>query len=299
MKKNVSIIIPNYNGESLLQKHLPDVISASKYKKNNILEIIVVDDGSKDQSAKILKKDFPQVRLIKHKVNRGFSASINTGIRSSKGEILVLLNTDVSPQENFVESVLPHFDDPDVFAVSFHEKGYGPAHGHFINGFLEHDSGREHKKVMPSFWASGGSAAFRRTMMIELGGMDEALYTPFYWEDVDLGYRAQKRGWKVLWEPNSHVIHNHEGTTKVFKVTYKTRIQERNQLLLIWRNITSKNLFRKHLVGLLRRVLRGPGYIRIVCMALSKLPIVIRSRKKEKKEERVSDEAIFAQFKNV
>ena len=73
-------------------------------------------------------------------------------------------------------------------------------------------------------------------------------------------------------------------------------MRERNQLLFIWKNITSKNLIRKHYAGLLKRLLRHPGYIRVIIMALGRLGVVHKARQKEIKESKVSDEAIFGRF---
>lgn len=294
-----SIIIPNYNGEILLTKHLPKVLLAQKNKKNGIDEIIVVDDASVDKSVDLIKQKFPEVKLIRHKVNRGFSASVNTGVRGSKGKFLVLLNSDVSPKSNFLVSALPHFKDENVFAVSFHEIGYGWAKGKFEGGFIVHQGENETDKTHESFWASGGSAILRRSHWLDLGGLDEKLFK-FYWEDVDISYRAQKRGLKILWEPKSVVYHQHESVTSVrFSRKKLARMQETNQLLFIWKNLTSANLFRKHITGLFRRLAQNPGYLVIVLGALRNWRSVLKARKKEKKETKVSDEAIFAKFKDA
>lgn len=294
--KKVSIIIPNHNGEKLLERNLPHVLNAQKNKENNIIEIIVVDDASPDGSVNLLKKKFPEVKVIKHKINRGFSSSVNTGARTSTGDLLVLLNTDVIPEKDFLASVLPLFKDDGVFAISFSEKGYSWAKGKFENGFVEHGLGTKTKKVHDTFWVSGGSGIFRRDYWMTLGGMDEKLFSPFYWEDLDLGYRALKRGYKLLWDPDSRVLHKHESTIGLLPKRYVERIRERNQLIFIWKNITSPILIRKHIIGLLKRVIRHPGYIKIVIMALFKIRQTLKARKKEKKACKVSDEAIFARF---
>jgi len=291
-----SIIIPNLNGESLLAKNLPYVVRAMENINNNILEIIVVDDGSCDGSVKLLKEKFPQVKLIKHKVNRGFSASINTGVRGSLGDLLVLLNTDVIPNEDFLIKVFPHYENPKMFAVSLHEKGYGWAKGGFKEGFIQISQGTEDTNFHESFFVSGGSGVFRRKIWMELGGMDEELLSPFYWEDLDISYRALKRGYLVGWEPEAYVIHNHESTMAKLSKKYVSRVKERNQLLCLWKNIVSKNLIRKHLIGLFARIARHPGYLRILLMALGRLKIALRKKKREIKESKVSDEAIFSRF---
>src|SRR5579859_2059386 len=225
----ISIIIPNFNGKALLEKNLPKIIEAKENKKNNINEIIVVDDGSTDNSVKYLKENFGKiVRIIVHKRNRGFATSINTGVRMAKGELVCFLNSDVIPSKDFLETMDEDFKDKQVFGVSLHEKGYGYAKGKFKDGFIVHEGKPESKKVEETFWASGGSCVLRRSIFMELKGMDDELLSPFYWEDIDLSYRAQKRGYKVLWDPRANVIHEHEATVKKLNQKYVGRIRERN-----------------------------------------------------------------------
>src|SRR3989337_2784089 len=99
----VSLVIPNYNSLKLLEGNLEYVIEAAYYPGNSIKEVIVVDDGSYDSSVSFIRKRFPEVKLIRHKVNRGFSAAVNTGVRSAKGDLIALLATDVIPKRNFLE----------------------------------------------------------------------------------------------------------------------------------------------------------------------------------------------------
>ncbi len=289
----VSIVIPNYNGKEIIEKNLPHVLKAKKYLGNNIKEIIIVDDGSYDDSVNFIKKSFPEIRLIVHKKNRGFSCAVNTGARMCKGDLICLLNSDVVPEEKFLVNSLPHFKDKKVFAVSLRERGYSWATGNFLNGYLHHEQGTVSDKTHYSLWASGGSALFRRSTWMELGGMDEKVFSPFYWEDIDLSYRATKRGYDVLWEPGSVVDHKHESTVSKLSKKYVQRIRERNELLFIWKNIHSKKFIRNHIGALLKRIIKHPGYLVIFVMALSKLGIALKARKKEIKESKLSDEAVF------
>jgi len=298
MKNDVSIIIPVFNTRELIARIFPVVIKTKENARNRIIEIIVVDDASTDGSYEFIKKNFPEIRLIKHKINRGFSASINTGVRSARGKLLALLNSDVIPDKNFLTYVVKHFEEQEVFAVSLHEKGFSWAKGYFKEGFIEHAPGKLKDEAHETFWVNGGSGVFRRDYWMKLGGLDERLLSPFYWEDIDICYRAAKRGLINVWEPNSKIIHEHESTIKKLPQNYVNNIRERNQLLFIWKNITSPNLFRKHILGLIQRVIRHPGYIKIVLMALGKIRFIIKARKKEKKESKISDEAIFAKFKD-
>lgn len=294
---NISIVIPNWNGKELLAKNFASVMEAKKNKANKILEVIVVDNGSSDDSIKYLKDTYDdEVRIIAHKVNRGFATAVNTGARMARGELICLLNNDVLPEKDFLVSVQKLFEEKKVFAVSLHEKGYGGAKAMFTDGFIGHQGLAESPTVRESFWANGGSGVFRRSVWMELKGMDDDLLSPFYWEDIDLCYRAQKRGYSILWDPKARVVHEHESSMKKLNPKYVQRIRERNQLLFIWKNLTSKNLFRKHRKFLIRRIIRHPGYLRIVVMALRKLSKVKRLRKIEMRESSVSDEAIFARF---
>jgi GT2 family glycosyltransferase len=293
----VSVIIPNYNGADLLAENLPQVLKASNNRKNRIIEVVVVDDCSNDESVRLIKKFFKGVKLVKHKKNRGFSAAVNTGVRSARGNFIVLLNSDLHPREDFLEKVLPLFQDEKLFAVSFHEKGWGSSVGAFENGFVELVPGREARKPRNTFFVNAGSAIYKRAVWKELGGMDEKLFSPFYWEDVDISYRAAKRGYDLLWSPDAYVSPNLSATVGKLPRKKVSRIQERNQLLFIWKNITSGNLTRKHIRGLIKRVRKSPGYLRIVIMALFKLAFVIKLRRKEIKETKISDETIFARFK--
>ena len=301
-KKNllVSIVIPNWNGKILLEKNLPQIIKAKKNPKNRIKEIIIVDDGSTDDSLFFIKQNYlKDVKLVKHTRNRGFPAAVNTGARTSTGQLLCLLNTDVFPQADFLEAVIPHFRKKGIFAVSLHEKGYGPAKGKFVDGFIVHSPGKEENMVSETFWANGGSGVFRRNLWMELGGMDEINLSPFYWEDIDLSYRAMKRGYNILWEPRAYVTHKHESIihTGNFSKSFLDRVKERNQLIFIWKNLTSNALFKKHLKGLGQRVIKTPGYLKVIISSFPKIKTIQMARRKEQKEATVSDEAIFGTFR--
>ena len=297
VKKGVSVVIPNFNGEELVLKNLPGVIKAWENKDNKIIEVIIVDDGSKDESCRVITENFPQIKLIKHKVNRGFSAAVNTGARASRGEFLCLINNDVTPDGNFLAGPLALFTQRrNLFGVSFYEKGWGWAKGEFVDGFIVHSPGHEGTKPHPTFFVNAGGALYKRDLWMKIGGMDEAVFSPFYWEDVDISYRALKRGYQLLWDPRAIVSPNVSATIGKMPKKKVSRIQERNHLLFVWKNLTSSALTKRHVFELFKRMLKHPGYTRIFVMALLRLRAVLRSRKKEKKESRISDEAILARY---
>src|SRR5690606_28026085 len=111
-------------------------------EKNNIGEIILVDDASPDDSINYVKQHFKDaVRIVRLKRNRGFSGAVNMGVYASKFPLICLLNMDVIPEENFLENIQDHFLNKDVFAVTLHEKGNGPAIGKFDSGYIGYERG--------------------------------------------------------------------------------------------------------------------------------------------------------------
>lgn len=285
-----SVVIPNWQGEKLLEKNLPQIL------KIGVDEVIVVDDGSSDGSVNLIKEKFPKVKILINEKNLGFAKTVNKGVEEAKGDIVILLNTDVVPKANLLKATLPLFKDPQVFAVSFNEEKWGFAKGIFYHGFIEHRPGGKSDVAKESFWASGGSAAFDRKKWNLLKGFD-TLYSPFYWEDVDISYRAQMHGWKIIWEPRARVLHEHEATIgKLVKKKRKVWVVERNQLIFFWKNVSNPKLWALHLLWLVVRLLR-PGYWMPFLWALSKWPIIIKRRVENGGLRRVPDEEILSKFK--
>ncbi|MBU2592456.1 MAG: glycosyltransferase family 2 protein [Patescibacteria group bacterium] len=263
----VSVIIPTWNAEKLLKRNLPLILSALPKPA----EVIIIENGSTDHSADYLKalsvKD-SRIRPIFKSRNLGFIKGCNLGARVAKGEFLVLLNNDVVPQKGFLEPALRHFKNPEIFAVSFNEGQFGWAKLWWRGGFIHHGVGGKGKKAHISGWASGGSAVFRRSIWHRLGGFDE-VYQPFYWEDVDLGYRAWKGGWKIVWEPKSLVEHRHESTISRLDKNFVDLVKERNQLIFAWKNINDFWFNLSQPLGISLRISTGPNYLKVFLAAVS------------------------------
>lgn len=241
------ILIPTLNGRALLEKHLAGAVEPVGAEN-----VIVVDDGSTDGSAEMLRRDFPEVRVIERKRNGGFSAAVNDGIRATSGEFVVLLNNDVEVAPGYLDPMLPLFEDASVFGVT--PRILVPRLGNLDEGaktllwhhgmvYAGQREGLSH--VTPVICATGCAAIYRRSMLEVLAGFDEA-YSPFYWEDVDLSYRAWKRGWKTLYQPASAVIHQHSASTGLLSRSYTEEIKARNAFFFIWRNIADPGLLSRH-----------------------------------------------------
>lgn len=261
-KPSVDIIIPSYNGRYLLEKHLPEVFNNT----DHLNKVIIIDNGSKDDTISWLHKNYPQVEIIKNKYNLGFTIAINQGAAISTTDYLVLLNNDVHPEKGYLKDVLHFFEDDKVFAVSFNEDGSSWPLVTW-DGKIQFTHGKDKTKPRYSAWASGGSAIFRRSIWDKLGGMNE-IYAPFYWEDIDLGYRAWKMGYKIIWDNQSLVFHEHESTAKKINPHYLSLIKQRNELLFNWVNISDRDLLTSHRKYLLSLILKHPGYLKVVVVAL-------------------------------
>lgn len=287
----ISVVVTNFNTVKLLKKHLPDIIAKSDVAS----EIIVADDASADGSLEYLKEispKYPKLKILKHKTNVRFSKNSNDAVKMATGELVVLLNSDISPSPDYIQPCLHHFKDPSVFGVGFAEinhENYG--HIFWKNGYIQTLPGHSSSTHI-SGWVSGGSCIIRKDIFQKLGGFDE-IYSPFYSEDLDLGYRAWKSGYQCLWEPKSKVDHQHEGTNSKFSKRFLDYVKERNRLLTVWRNITDKDMLFQNKLALIGRVLTGPNYIKIILAASRQInsarpPIVF---------PKLTDRQIFDLFK--
>lgn len=291
----VSIVIPNWNGEEKLKKHLPGVFKVAR--AIGVHEVIVSDDASTDGSVNLLKSEFPEVVLVERKINGGFSSNVNEGVKRCTGDIFLLLNTDAGIDHDVFEFASPHFKNPEVFSVGCNTGGSW-AKGEFRDGFFWHGQG-QCKETHRTLWASGGSGIFRKKIWDELGGLDK-LFNPFYEEDVDLGYRATKRGFINIWEPKAKVEHYKEVgvIAEHFSKDKVTKVAERNHLIFTWKNITSEKMINEHKVALAKRLIFHPKYWTIFLAAVKKLPQILAKRKIEEKQAKLSDEEIFSLFAN-
>ena len=250
-----SIVIPNWNGRELLEKYLPSVVAAIADHPGS--EIIVVDNGSGDESAAFVREHFPRVSIVALPKNLGFGGGSNAGFRAARNDIVVLLNSDMRVDCGFLAPLLTGFQDEKTFAVSCQiffsdpakiREETGLTEGWWLQGGLKvrHRIEPAIDELYPCFYGGGGSCAFDRKKFLELGGFDELL-KPFYLEDTDLGYLAWKRGWKVLYQPASIVFHEHRGTIgKRFSDSYIQGVLKKNFLLFTWKNIHSGRMLASH-----------------------------------------------------
>lgn len=269
-------------------------------------EIIVADDASTDDSLEMLRSAFPRIIRVENNRQLGFAGNVNSGVARATGDIVVLLNTDVRPEKDFLAPILAAFvADSTLAAVGCLEKSHekdgivlrGRGVARWEKGFFIHAKGEVTKT--DTAWVSGGSAAYRRSVWNTLGGMD-TIYNPFYWEDIDLSYQMRKAGYSLRFEPKSIVHHFHE--EGAIKTSYSPdavkRIVYRNQFLFLWKNISDVPLWLAHCrwmpVRLVQAAIAGDramlyGYAMVLLM----FPSLYKSRLRAARHWKRDDLSLF------
>ncbi len=308
----VSVVIPTWNGRSLLEMSLPP-LRAALAAHPPAGEIIVVDNGSDDDTRTFVADAFPDVRLIALPRNEGFAGATNRGVAEAQHATVILLNNDMVVEPEFIAPLLEALDEqPAAFGVSCHidfiDKSKprwetGKVHARFKFGAITlfHLDHYDLNLRYPVFYAGGGASAYDRAKFLALGGFDEDVFSPVYIEDVDLGYRAWKRGWPSLFEPRSIVHHKHRSTTR--RLWSEGTIQSffvKNLAALMWKNVDDWRLLLPHLAGVVilpARVFRYMGGAAALATwrgLVTQLPRVVRARAREgRTPRRLDDRTIF------
>ncbi len=251
MKILISVVIPTYNGYSLLRENLPFLIVAVSNFTNNY-EIIIADDFSTDESIRFIKDNYPKVILVENKINGGFSKNINTGIQKAKGKWVMLLNNDIKLTPSYFVNLKRHLHKENIFGVmgkiidekeNLLEGLKYPNHKTLkINAIKNINVKCEADRDYFTFYLSGANAIVNSDKLQKLGGFNE-LFSPFYHEDLDLSLRAWRNQWLCYYEPSSICFHDASSTIrKVSKKGYVKKIATKNRILLHYIHL-SKTLF--------------------------------------------------------
>lgn len=238
----ISVIIPVYKNQDLFLKNL--IFNLPLLPAH---QLIVVNDDPDSNLTSIVKKHDSNSVVINNLVNVGFAKSMNIAVQSAKNELLLFLNSDVRLKKTNWNQAITMFKDPKLFALSFaqiEKDGHitGANKMEFKNGLYHHFE-RNSQTLSPNSWPEGGASLLKRSIFAELHGFDE-IYSPFYWEDVDLGFRALKKGYRILFYPQILVEHHHQTTiNKYFSPKKIQTIAHCNQFLFMWKNIKGPYLF--------------------------------------------------------
>lgn len=306
--RDVCVVIPSYCSFANLERGLPALLAEADRLGFGVL---VNDDASPDDTVARLRERFPDLRVEARAANGGFGENCNDAVRRAEGcDLVYLLNADVEVRPGFLEPLLEHFADDAVFAVqSVSVAADGAAiddggrratwkRGHLR--WLPLDDAPADRPTSPTFFASGAHVLLRRDRFLALGGFDP-LYAPFYWEDVDLSYRAWKRGWTVLVDRRSRVRHarEHSDIERTQPSSRYVGMNHRGRFLFTWKNVLdSRMLRREHLSRVVPRALFGwllldrlfyNGFLR----ALPRLPRALAGRRAERAAAVRSDREVF------
>lgn len=256
----VSIVILNWNGRTLLAECLPSITEATR-RYPGPTQVLVVDNGSSDDSVAFVRSTFPSVGVLALEDNLGFSEGCNRGVAAAAHSLVFLLNNDVAVEPDAIEPLVGALTtEPEAFAVCPRMDDWDDRiqcsaiagdlrWGHLTQEWaVDHPAGDLCAVRAPTLYTSGAAMMFRRDRFDALGGFD-TLYEPFYWEDTDLSYRAWKRGWSSWYEPAGRVYHKVSASMGRTS-RRKGFLMRRNRYLFHWRNLTDRSAVFWHLVTL-------------------------------------------------
>ncbi|MFZ4826599.1 MAG: glycosyltransferase family 2 protein [Phototrophicaceae bacterium] len=215
----LSVVIPNWNGKQFLH----DCLTSLRQQTYPHIEVIIADNASHDGSREFTESTFSEVIWVQLPHNQGFTGACNAGMTRAQGEYICLLNNDTAVDAHWAQAVVDAFaHDPQVGSVAskmllfdrrdtIHTTGdQFTQDGRAINrGVWQKDEG-QFDELAYVFSACGGSSTYRRTMLDQIGLLDDDFF--FLLEDVDLGWRAQLAGWRCLYTPHAIVYHHLSAT---------------------------------------------------------------------------------------
>jgi GT2 family glycosyltransferase len=245
----VSVVIPNWNGADGLRPCIESLLAQTLQA-----HIIMVDNGSVDDSVAFVEREFPSVTISKHTWNKGYAGGVNPGFRLAmerNDTYIAPFNNDAVADKNWLKNLVDYMDDHPrcgiaackiVSADGTHMDSTGD---YYTTWGLPYPRGRnepnttKYDHLTDIFAASGGASLYRVAMCRKVGLMDEDFFA--YYEDVDLSFRAQLAGWKVAYVPSSVVYHETSTTGKKIKgfFTYQTM---KNLPMLLWKNVPTRLL---------------------------------------------------------
>ncbi|HSH58376.1 MAG TPA: glycosyltransferase family 2 protein [Acidimicrobiales bacterium] len=247
----VAVVVPNWNGRHLLEECL-DSLGAQSVPAR----VIVVDNGSVDGSASLVRSGYPGTRLVELDHNHGFTGAVNRGIEVALAEgadFVALLNNDARADEHWLERLLAAMEDHTEVGIvtskvlmtdgrHFDSAGnHYSVWGHpFPRGRDELDVGQYDERAFV-FGGSGGASLYRVAMMAEIGLFDDDFFA--YYEDDDVSFRAQLAGWKVMYEPAS-LAHHRVAATSSKHPTLRHYHVTKNAFFLFHKNMPTRLYFR-------------------------------------------------------
>jgi hypothetical protein len=254
---DIAIVILNWNTKKYLEKFLPVLIENSNIPG---VEIYVADNGSTDDSVVFLKKKHPEIHRIELPENYGFTGGYNKALAQIEAKYYLLLNSDIEVTPNWLKPLKELMDNneqigacmpkirsyhkPEFFEYAGAAGGYIDKYGYpFCRGrimdVLEEDRGQYNNET-EIFWATGACMMVRADIYHQLGGLDDDFFA--HMEEIDLCWRIQNAGYKVMYTHRSMVFHIGGGSLSTDS-PFKLFLNFRNNLYLLYKNLPKKKLF--------------------------------------------------------
>jgi GT2 family glycosyltransferase len=306
----VFVVIPNWNGADMISECL-----TSLEKQSLRHSVVLVDNGSIDDSVEIVAKKHSSVKIIKLPENTGFTGGVNTGIEYALkhgAEAVALLNNDAVAESKWLENLTKTLKKSKTCGIvtskflSFDGKKIDSTGDIYTSWGLPYPRGRDELDSLKFgeteeiFGASGGASLYRAEMLKEIGLFDQKYFA--YLEDVDLSWRAQLAGWKVLYEPKAIAYHKIGATSGRIK-GFSTYHYMKNLPMLFWKNVPTKfipvifpRLLFAYWTIVVKQLLTGNRWATIKGQAawLKNIPHTFRERSGIQKSKKVSDEYIWS-----
>jgi len=302
-----SVIIVNLNG----MEHIESCLASLFRQTYSDFEIILVDNGSTDGSLYYVRRNFPKVKVLLLEKNTGFAYATNRGIAQTSSPYIALLNNDIELEANWLQHMVGtlkghpqtgaaackmlNFFDRDIIdaagdvltrAVSAEARGHG-----------EKDSG-QYDVADYVFGPCAGAAAYRREVFDQIGLFDERFFA--FYEDIDLDFRMQSSGWKVMYVPAAVCFHKRGATAQTMQ-RMAVKLHVRNNILFVLKNVPSRTLIRR-LPSILKSRLRvwsaysrkghAVAVLQGLMEALMRVPEMLSERKTVQSQRKVTVEYI-------
>jgi GT2 family glycosyltransferase len=317
----VSVVLLNWNGQQVVEECLKSL----QKQTYSPLEVIVVDNASTDGSAELVKKGFPEVKLIVNKTNLGFGGGNNVGIRASRGKYVMMLNNDTRLDPKCIKElkgslekdqrygacaskILLEYEDDLIDAAGIVVCPDGLSIG---RGRLER--GNAYDEEAEVFFASDCACLYRREMLEDIGLYDEDFFA--YADETDMGWRAQLAGWRCIYNPKAVVHHFHSASSGTYS-PFKAYLVERNRIWVAIKSFPVSLLIFGQFYTFWRYVLQAYGafagkgaagrftsdfskrelvkiLIKVYLSIWKSLPLMFRKRRAIQKRKRISNKEVY------
>ena len=248
-KKDIAVVILNWNGQQWLEKFLPTVI-----EKSSMANIYIADNASTDDSISLIENNFPSVKIIQNQLNEGYAKGYNDALKDLKEKYFVLLNSDIEVTNNWIKPIINLMEEnPNISAcqpkiLDYNNKDsfeYAGASGGYIDNLgypftrgrifdeIEPDN-NQYDDVKEIFWASGACFFVRADHFNEVNGFDNNFFA--HQEEIDLCWRLKIKGYQIMVDPRSVVYHVGGGTLDDSS-PFKTYLNFRNNLFMLTKNL--------------------------------------------------------------